>query len=96
MPTKTWTGKIGTDVDEGERVFNSVEYLVSSDSTMAFVSSKGKPALNSALKEQPNDRPSGSLITIRNGASLDDTRAPLRSMSWEEPLGHSKTRFRVA
>eukprot|EP00959_Pyramimonas_sp_CCMP1952_P229694 4802391-Pyramimonas_sp.AAC.1 len=62
---------------------------------MAFVSSEGKPALNSALKEQPNDRSSGSLITIRNGGSLGDIRAPLRSMSWEEPLGRSKTRCRV-
>eukprot|EP00959_Pyramimonas_sp_CCMP1952_P413465 8664067-Pyramimonas_sp.AAC.1 len=95
MSTKTWTGKIGADMDEGERMFNDVEYRVPSDSTMASVSSKGRPALNSALKEQINARSSGSLITIRNDGSLDDIRASLPSMSLEEPLGHSSTRCRV-
>eukprot|EP00959_Pyramimonas_sp_CCMP1952_P050831 1061941-Pyramimonas_sp.AAC.1 len=39
-------------MDEGERMFNDVEYLVSSDSTVAFVNAKGNPALNAALKQQ--------------------------------------------
>eukprot|EP00959_Pyramimonas_sp_CCMP1952_P270714 5659290-Pyramimonas_sp.AAC.1 len=69
-------------------MFNGVEHLISSDSTVAFVSSKGKPALNSTLKEEINACSSGSLITINNGGNLDATRA-------SEPLGHCSTRCRV-
>ncbi|CAK0841140.1 unnamed protein product, partial [Prorocentrum cordatum] len=47
---KKWAGRIGADLGEGDRMFNGVEHLISSDSTVAFVSSKGKPALNSTLK----------------------------------------------
>eukprot|EP00959_Pyramimonas_sp_CCMP1952_P328144 6870223-Pyramimonas_sp.AAC.1 len=82
-------------MDEGDRIFNDVEPLISSDSTVAFVSSKGRPALSSAHKEQINARSSGSLITIRNGADLDAIRASLPSLSWGGPLGHCPTRCRV-
>ncbi|CAK0790537.1 unnamed protein product, partial [Prorocentrum cordatum] len=95
IPTKTWTGKIGADMYEGERMFNDVEYLVSSDSTIAFLNAKGSPELNAALKQQLEGRSSGERVHAKNGGSLGAFRANLRSMSWEAPLGRSKTRCRV-
>ncbi|CAK0822682.1 unnamed protein product, partial [Prorocentrum cordatum] len=79
-PTKTWAGKIAANMDEGERVYKDIEHLISTDSTMALVSTKGKSALSSALKEQLTMHSHGCQTSVRGGETLDDIKVSLRSM----------------
>eukprot|EP00959_Pyramimonas_sp_CCMP1952_P467092 9491034-Pyramimonas_sp.AAC.1 len=95
IPTRTWRRKIGTGMSESDRLFGDVEYLVSSDSTISLISNMGSPALQAALLQELQNRPTSTSAMIQNGATLDDIRANLRSMNWTPPPGSCNTCPRV-
>eukprot|EP00959_Pyramimonas_sp_CCMP1952_P160666 3359960-Pyramimonas_sp.AAC.1 len=53
IPTRTWHRKVGVaGMSESDRLYNDVEHMISSDSTISLVNNTGAAALEAALLQE--------------------------------------------